>query len=142
MEDVLLVDGPQSSTDLEGDRERSLGCQTPRSLSQAGEILPLDVLHRHVGDPVGLSEVVDPAHAGVVDAARQPSLVTESREGSRIVLVGLEEQLEGDGLPQTDVLGAIDLGHAAFAEPVRDPVAVGKNDAGQEALGSLGLEEM
>src|SRR2546423_6274623 len=59
--------------------------------------------------------------------------VVKLREADRIVREVLRQELEGDGLTELQVLGAVDLTHSAAAEGSDDAKTPGEKGAGREA---------
>jgi len=88
-----------------------------------GHVLPVEVLHDEVEDPVlGPPEVDDRDARRVVEAARRAGLVVEARDR----LVVREEvrvnHLHRDGAAEHRLLGAVDLAHAADADQLLQQV--------------------
>src|SRR5439155_24694927 len=75
------------------------------------------------------------ADVGVVDAAGVRGLAVEARDGVGIVHHRRIHHLDGAAPPHLDVLGEIDLTHAAFAQLLHDVVAIGNDLADQVARG-------
>ena len=94
-------------------------------------ILAVDVLHREEVEPLDHPEVVDAADMRMRDLPCDPYLVAEPGEGG-LAHVGGREELEGDRLVEDQIVGAVDLAHAALAEPSEDAVAAGEHRAGNE----------
>ena len=92
--------------------------------SSDDEILAVDVLHREEQQAVGLADVVDAAD--VADArpgARVAHFVVELREARRVVSQVVGQELQRDRLTEPEIVGAVDLAHAAAAEQPDDAVA-------------------
>jgi hypothetical protein len=65
--------------------------------------------------------------------ARHPDLGVELRQAGGVSIDVRRQKLEGDGLPQFQIVGAIDLTHTAAPEPTDDAIAAAENRAGIEA---------
>ena len=106
--------------------------------SSDAEVLAVDVLHRQERLPVRLADVVDAADVGVRDlpAVRTSAWNRASRSGSRAS--SARQELQRDRLTERQVVGAVDLAHAAPAEHRDDAVAAGEEGAGGEALAGRG----
>ena len=81
---------------------------------------------------VDLADVVDAADVGVRHLPRRPHFVVELREPHGIARRGLGQELQRDLLAEPQVVGAIDLAHAAAAEQPEDAVAAVEHRAGRE----------
>ncbi len=126
MDQALRVDGGQALADLRGDAAELVGGVAALRLLLADvgvERLPGDLLHHQDGAPEARREVVDAAHVGVADRARQEQLLPE-----RLVVAGharlFAHDLEGDGLLGRAIERQEDLAHASFAEALTDLVPV------------------
>jgi hypothetical protein len=90
------------------------------------EVVAVQVLHDHVRG--ACRELTNIQHTGDVIALQaygRPGLALEAlhRLGAR----GAQEELDGDPLPQAEVLGRHDHTHAAAAEDALDAVLTGKD---------------
>ena len=100
--------------------------------------LALDELHDQVGAPVGEgAEVGDVDDAGMAGAAGGARLADEARRGHRIGGDVDVEDLDGDGLAERLMLGAVDDAGAAAAELVDELVGA---DLVQRRLGVAARE--
>ena len=113
----------------------ALSCGSrPIALQQPGEILAVDVLHRQEDAAVGLADVVDAADVAVRHLARDAHLVVELRERCGSLGDGRRQELQRDRLAEREVVGAVDLAHAAAADQADDAVALGQQRAGGDRL--------
>ena len=80
---------------------------------------------------------MDAADVLVADAAGEADLGAHAVGEGRVCGDAGGEELDGDGLAQLEVVGAVDLAHSAAAEEGDDAVALGDGVARGEAL--LGL---
>ena len=67
------------------------------------------------------------------DLPGEANLGVELREADRVGLERLGQELQGDGLAERQVVGAIDLAHAALTDARHDPIAPGEQGARFEA---------
>ena len=67
------------------------------------------------------------------DLARHPHFGVELRQPRRIAVDVRRQELQRDRLAELQVVGAVDLAHAAAAEPPDDAVASAEERAGLEA---------
>ena len=103
------------------------------ALEERREILAVHVLHRQERRALDLVDVVDAADVGVRDLPRHADFGVELGQARRILVdVGWQE-LERDRLAELQVVGAIDLAHAAAAEALDDAVASAEERARREA---------
>ena len=70
-----------------------------------------------------------------LDLAGEADFIFEAFEPGLVLAEEGGEELEGDGLVEGDVVGAVDLAHAAAAEEFDDAVAACDDGAGHEASG-------
>ena len=133
MQHAPRVRGGEAGADLAGDLHRLVGRKPADAADEVGEVLAPDVLHRDEVLAVHLADVVHAAHVGVRDLACDPDLVQEPREARRVHGQPFGQELEGDRLPQLQVVGAVDLSHSPLAQQLHDAVAPAEDGAGQEA---------
>jgi hypothetical protein len=105
-------------------------------LQQRRQILPVDVLHRQEDRPVGFANVVDAADVAVGDLTRDPHFVVELREPDVVARHRLRQEFQRDRLAEAEVIGAIDLAHAATAEESNDAITIREDGAAREAAGA------
>ena len=96
------------------------------ALQQPGQIFAVDQLHRQEHAAVVLADVVDAADVAVRHLARDAHLVVELGEPLRILGNGRRQELQRDGLAEPQILGTVDLAHAATADQPEDAVALGE----------------
>ncbi len=89
----------------------------------------LDVLHRQEGFALGVTEVMNPADVRVRDLARDAHVVVESCQRRRVGRRRCRQELQGDRLPERQVIGAIHLAHSTAAEEPDDAVTTGEDGA-------------
>ena len=70
----------------------------------------------------------------MAQAARRARLVEEARRRELVVGEVRVHDLDGDGAPERDLLGAVHAAHAADADEVRDAVAAGQRAADERVL--------
>ena len=133
MEDTTLVGRGEPRAQLTGEIERLVFRQAPDAAEQGREILSVHILHRQKRQSVHLSDVVHPTDVLVRDLPREAHFGVELREADRVGLEGLGQELHGDGLAERQVVGAIDLSHAALTDPRHDSIASGEEGPRLEA---------
>ena len=106
--------------------------QVADPLQERREVLAVHVLHREEVAALDLADVVDAADVRVRDLAREAHLGVEAREERLVVRDRLRQELQGDGLAELQVVGAVDLAHPALAEEADDAVALAEHRAGRE----------
>ena len=104
------------------------------ALQQRGEILAVDVLHRQEHAAVGPRRCRRRGRRSVRHLPRDAHFVVEPREPLRILGHRRRQELQRDGLPEAEILGAVDLAHAAAAEQAEDAVALGQQRARRDPL--------
>ena len=78
---------------------------------------------------LGLADVVHAADVGMRDPARDAHFVAEALERRSSSVCGFGQELQRDGLAQPEVVGAIDLAHAAAAQQRDHAIAFGDDQA-------------
>jgi hypothetical protein len=106
--------------------------QSADALQERREVFAVDILHRQEELAAHLADVVDAADVGVRDLARVPHLAAEALEHVGPLGECSAEELERHRLRELEVVGAVDLAHAAAAEEPDHPVASGEHLAGLE----------
>ena len=115
--------GGDARAELPRDLERLVAVEVADPLQERGEVLAVDVLHAQEVLAFDLVDVVDAADVRVRDLPREADLGVEAREEPGVGGDRLREELQGDGLAELQVVGAVDLAHPAAAEEADDPVA-------------------
>ena len=133
MQDALVVRGGEPRAELARDLDRLVRRKPPDAPQERGQVLAVDVLHREEVPSLDLADVVDAADVGVGDAAREAHLGVEALEPGRLGRELRRQELQGDGLAELEVVGAVDLAHAAAADEADDAVALAEDRAGREA---------
>jgi hypothetical protein len=113
---------------LAGFRSR---CRIARSCAR--EVLAVHVLHGKEVAAGHLADVVDAANVRVGDRTRGADFGEETLEQLPVRREAIRQEFQGDGLAELQVVGAVDLSHAAATEKADDPIAVGQNGSRREA---------
>jgi hypothetical protein len=122
VEDSLLVSGGNAGAELPGDLEGLVAVEVADPLQQRGQVLAVHELHAQEVLAVHLVHVVDAADVRVGDLPGEPDLRVETGEEPRVGGDRLREELERHGLPESQVVGTVDLPHSAPSEEADDPV--------------------
>ncbi len=83
--------------------------------------------------PIDLADVIHPAHVSVGNLPRVSHLAAKTVQGDRVADHSFGEKLQRDGLPQFQVIRAIDLAHPTASEQTHDPIARAELGAGFKA---------
>ncbi len=129
-----VVRGGEAGADLARDLGGPLLGEAADPLQQQRQVLAVDQLHRQEHAAVVLADVVDAADVAVRHLARDAHLVVELRQPLRILGDGRRQELQRDVLAEAQILGAVDLAHAAAADQAEDAVALGQQRARRERL--------
>ena len=89
---------------------------------------------------VDLVDVVDAAHVRVRDLPRHPHFGVELRQARGIAIDVGRQELQRDRLAELQIVGAIDLAHAAAAQPSDDAVAAAEKGSGGKRPWSMAPE--
>ena len=98
--------------------------QPSDAAQQRGEILAVDVLHRQNSSP-SLRRCRRRDRRSGANLPRHADLVVEPREGA-VVGAQRRQELQRDRLAELEVVGAVDLAHAAAPEQPDDAEAIGE----------------
>jgi len=126
---AALVRGGHAGTELARDLDRFVLRNAADPAEQRREVLAVDVLHREKPPAVGVAEIVEAADVLVRHLARDAQLVVELREPRRIGGGALGQELQRDRLIEREVVGAVDLAHAAAPQQADDAEAAGEHHA-------------
>ena len=133
MQHAPFVRRGQARAQLARDFDRFILRKPSDAAQQRRQVLAVDVLHGQEVPPVDLAGVVDPAHVRVRHLPGQPDLAQEALEPARVARQIVGQEFERHLLPELQVVGPVDLAHAAPPEQTDDAVAAGEDDAGGEA---------
>jgi hypothetical protein len=126
-------------------RRRDAGAELPRHVDrlvfrkpadaaeQRAQILAVHILHGQEAAAVGVAEVVEAADVLVRHLSRDAQLVVELCETAVVRSDALVQELQRDRLIEGEVVGSIDLAHAAASEQGDQTIASGDNGTGCEA---------
>ena len=126
------VRGRQPRAQLPGDLDPFVDRQSADAFQQRGQIFPVHVLHRQIQLAVRFADVVDAAHVGMRELAREPYFVAEPLAGA-FVRTQRGKELERHGLPELEVVGAVHLAHPAAPERRDDAEPAGEQRPGAKA---------
>ncbi len=127
VQDAALVGSGQPGTQLPRNLDRLLQRRSPEPAQDGAQVLAVDVLHRQEELAVGLADVVHATDVGVRDLPRHANLVAQACQRRRIVGEMGGQELQRDRLAELQVVGAVDLAHAAPAEQPDDAVALAES---------------
>ena len=96
------------------------------------EVFAVDVLHRQEQPSVALADVVDATDVRMRHLSRDADFFMETGEPHGVVRECGADELERHRLGEPEIVGTVDLAHAAAPEQRRNPVAVVENRAGLE----------
>jgi hypothetical protein len=116
MEHTLVVCRRQPGTQLLRDVDCLVSGQVADALQERCQVLAVNVLHREEVTAVEFADVVDAADIRMRDLARDADLGVEALAAHGIVSQRLWQELQRHGLPQRQVVGAINLAHPAASE--------------------------
>jgi hypothetical protein len=122
MDDVLLVGGGESVRGLQRPFERERRREGAVPLDLLAERLAFEELHHGEDDVPFHAEVVDGEDVRMRERGDGPRFALETRTSVRVLGEARGKHLERDVSPETRVLGAVDLAHAALAQPLDDTV--------------------
>ncbi len=138
VEHALLVRRGEPRRHLPRDVQGLVLREPPDAAEERREVLPVHELHRQEVLTLGLADVPHAADGRVRDLPRHAHLAVEALEAPGVALERARQELEGHGMLELQVVGAVDLAHPAAAEEADDAVALAEDGAGREALPGTG----
>jgi hypothetical protein len=133
VQDAALVRRGHTGANLPRHFNRLLLREAADASQQRRQILAVHVFHRQERAAVGIADVVGAADVAMRDRPGDADFVVKLREARGIVREGVGQELEGDGLSELEVVGAVTLTHTAAAERCDDPEAAGEDGSRGEA---------
>jgi hypothetical protein len=137
MKHALRVGCGESGAHLPRKFRRFVGRQAADAPEQAGQILAVDVLHGQVRLPLDLANVVNAAHIGVGNLARNADFVVEAGQQIQIAAGRFRQEFQRHRLSEQNVIGAEDFAHSAFAQSRDDAVPTDDQRSRFEAMMKL-----
>ena len=116
MQHAAFVRGGQPGAELARDLDCLGRRQAADASHQRAQVFAVDVFHREEVEAVDLSEIVHAADVGMRHLPGQAHLVTEALDRGLALRERFGQELKGHLLIQAQVVGAIDLAHAAAAQ--------------------------
>ena len=133
MQHALLVGRGETGAEFARDLQGLVAGKPADAAQQRAEVLAIDVFHGEEIQPLHFAEIVHATDVGVRHLARDADLAAESLERRLVVRDRLGQKLERHRLVERQVVGAVDLAHAALAEHGDDAVAPAEQFSGSEA---------
>jgi hypothetical protein len=122
VQDAALVSGGDAGAQLTRDLDGFVLREPSNAAQQRCEVLAVDVFHREEPSALVLAEIVETADVLVRHLARDAQLGVELREPIGIGADACGQKLQRDRLIERQVVGAIDLAHAAAPKKRDEPV--------------------
>src|SRR6185295_12572976 len=135
VDDPAAVGEARGAQDLDGQVDGAVGVQRRLLLDDRLQRAPLEVLHRDVVGAVVLAAVVDGDDVLVLQAGGARRLAAEALDELAVLGEAPVEDLQRHLAPELQVLGDVDVRHAAAAQAVQDAVAPVDDGLGFEAFG-------
>ena len=129
---ALFVRRRQAGAEMAREFQRLGSWQPPDSMEQRREIFAVDELHRDEMSAVDFIDVEHAADIGVRHLTRRSDLGEETVERRRVSLDFARQELQRDRRPNLEVVGAVDLSHAAATEQADHSVSPTNDFAGRE----------
>ena len=133
VQDAAFVRSRHPRADLPGDLDRLFLREAPDAAQQRRQILAVHVLHRQKRAAAGVADVVGAADVAMGDRARDADFVVELRKARGIVNEMIGEKLERDCLSELEVVGPVDLAHAAAPQERDNAEAAGEDRTRRKA---------
>ena len=123
MQHTLGMRRRQPSAKLARDVERLVRRKPPDAPQQGSQIFAVDVLHGEKCLSVDVAHVVHAANIGMRHPPRDPHFVAKTLQQPFVARGFIRQKLQSDCLPQRQIVGAIDLAHAALPQQRDDAIA-------------------
>jgi len=133
VQDSMIVRRRDSRAKLTGDVDRLVLGESADAAQQSRQILSIDILHANKGNTVGFSDVENAADVGVGDLASNANFAVKAGERGSVLHQLLRQELQGHVLIELEVLGAIDLTHAAAPDQRNDTIAICEQRTGKNS---------
>ena len=130
---ALGVSRGESGTKLSRNVERLVGRKTADAPQQGSEVFAIDVLHGEESLAIDVADIVDAAYIGMRDTTRDPHFIAKAFEQAFIAGRLIGQKLQRNGLSESEIVSAINLAHAAFAQQCDDAVPRCHQPARKEA---------
>ena len=132
MHHAALVRGGETGAELPRELQRAVRGEAAEPAEEGGQLLAVDELHRQEGMTVDFVHVIHAADVRVRDLGGHAHLGVDLHQPGGVAVDVRGQELQRDGLPQLQVVGAIDLAHAAAAASFDDAVAAAEEGAGSK----------
>jgi hypothetical protein len=132
MNDAAFVGGRHPRAELPRDVHRAILGKAADAAEKRGQVLAVDVLHGEEPPALRLAEVVEAAHVLVRHLASDAQLVVKLRQVFGVGGDAFREELQRDRLLERQVVGAVDLAHAAPAQQGNQSIAPRDDRSGIE----------
>ena len=116
MDDAVLVCRREARANLSRDLQSFVCGQAADASHQRSHILAIHELHSEECLAVGLADIEDAADVGVRHLSGQPHFAHKTRQSFCVACQGFRQKFQCHGLPELQILGAINFSHAALAE--------------------------
>jgi hypothetical protein len=134
VDDAALVREAGGAQDLDADVDDLRGRERALVAHQLLERAPLEELHRDVVGPIPRPAVEDLDDVRVLETRRRRGLAAEALDELLVRGEAPVQDLQRDLAPELLVIGAVDVRHAARADPGRDAIAPVDQRLGGDAL--------
>ena len=132
MQHAGIVRGVKAGTDLTRELNGFIDGKTAHAPQKRRELFTLDVFHRQKVASICFTDVVNATDVLVTDLSRHAHFTMKAGERSAVAQELIGKKLEGDGLAQLEIFGAVDLTHSALAEQTDDSISLAQDSAGNE----------
>ena len=133
MQHALVVRRREPGAELARDLDRLVLRKPPDAPQERRQVLAVDVLHREEVPSLDLADVVDAADVRMRDAARVAHLGVEAFDPGGLRRQLFRQELQGDRLPEFQIVGAVDLAHASAADEPDDAETLAEDGPGRES---------
>src|SRR5579863_54797 len=122
----------QTGTELARNVESFIFGKASNASQQRRQIFAVNILHGEEVVALDIAHVVHAANIGVRNASRDPHFVLESLKQSLIARSFVGKELESHLLAEREIIGPIDLTHAALSEQGNNAVTARQQTPGKK----------
>ena len=133
MQNAFGVGRGKSGAKVARDVERFVGRKPSDAAQQGSEVLAIDILHGEKCLSVDLAYVIYAANIGMGNAPRHSHFVTKTFDQPLIAGGFVGKKFQSYGLAERQIVCAVYLSHAAFAQQSDDAVARCDQPSGKES---------
>src|SRR4029077_13405355 len=124
VKDAVFVGGGETGAELARNLQALVGGQPANAPEQGGQVFSIHVFHSEKNAAIGFTDVEDPADVGMRDLAGKTHFGVKALQSIFVAGKRYRQELERNGLAEFQIICAVNLAHAAFANERDDAIAL------------------